>query len=74
MTPYTQRAGVAESTGDLAEAARDLRRSIEREPLNWRQPLLLARVEANRGNTEAALRAFRRAKQLRPRSSFYETP
>ncbi len=70
-TPYTQRAGIAEATLDLEGAARDLARAIDREPTNWRHPLLLSRVEANRGNTKAALRWFRRAKELRPRSQFY---
>lgn len=70
-SPYGQRAGVAEAAGDFDAAARDLGRAIEREPTNWRHPLLLSRVEANRGNGEAALRWFRRAKELRPRSRFY---
>lgn len=69
-TPYVQRALVLEGQGRLRAAAVDLRRAIDREPENWRQQLLLARVETERGRLRAALDAYDRAQQLRPSSSF----
>jgi tetratricopeptide (TPR) repeat protein len=69
-TPYVQRALVEEATGELRAAEVDLRRAIERAPLDWRPELLLARVEAKRGNVQAALTAYRAARRLRPHSPF----
>lgn len=68
-TPYVQRALLAELAGDLEAAERDVRRAIEREPTNWRHPLLLARVLAERGRPSQALAAYRRGKALRPLSA-----
>jgi hypothetical protein len=70
-TPYVQRALLRWSDGRLADAARDLRSARRRERLNWRHPLLLARLEAERGRTRSAVRAFRDAKRLRPASPFF---
>lgn len=69
-TPYVQRALVLEGQGALKAAAVDLRRAVEREPENWRQHLLLARVEAERGRLQAALDAYGQAQRLRPSSTF----
>lgn len=69
-TPLAQRAGIEEAAGSLEVATRDLERAVAREPLNWRYPLLLSRVQGNRGNPVAALRWFRQARRLRPRASF----
>lgn len=69
-TPYVQRALVLEGQGRLKAAAVDLRRAVDREPENWRQQLLLARVETERGRLRAALDAYDRAQQLRPSSTF----
>jgi tetratricopeptide (TPR) repeat protein len=68
--PYVQRALVEEATGELRAAQVDLRRAIERSRLDWRSWLLLARVEAERGNVERALAAYREARRLRPASPF----
>jgi tetratricopeptide (TPR) repeat protein len=73
-SPYVQRALVSEAAGDLDAARVDLDRAIAREPVNWRPPLLLARIEARRGRPRAALAAFRRARELRPRSDVFRTP
>ena len=54
----------------LKAAAVDLRRAVDHEPENWRQQLLLARVETERGRLRAALDAYDRAQQLRPSSTF----
>ncbi|HEY2603743.1 MAG TPA: O-antigen ligase family protein [Thermoleophilaceae bacterium] len=69
-SPYVQRALAEESEGHLAAARDDLLSAEHREPTNYQHPLLLARVQAELGNTKAALANFRRAKQLRPRSEF----
>lgn len=68
---WIQRALVDERAGAYAAAAVELRRAAARQPEDWRVPLLLARVEARRGNAQEALAAYRRAKQLRPRSQFF---
>lgn len=68
---WIQRALVDERAGAYAAAAMELRRAAARQPKNWRVPLLLARVEARRGNAKEALASYRRAKQLRPKSQFF---
>jgi cytochrome c-type biogenesis protein CcmH/NrfG len=40
---------------------------MKREPTNYRHPLLLARIEAQRGRVRAALVAFRSARRLAPK-------
>ena len=72
-TPYVQRGLVRWAAGDRGGAARDLRSAREREPLDWRHAFLLSRVEAERGRTGMAIRAFREAKRLRPASAFFIT-
>ena len=69
-SPYVQRALVEESADQLDAARLDLLRAERKEPLNWRQPLLLARVDAERGDAQAALADYKRAKKLRPKSLF----
>lgn len=63
-TPYLQRALLAEREGRLGSARADIRQAIEREPTNWRHWTVLARVEAQAGETAAALRAWTRARRL----------
>jgi tetratricopeptide (TPR) repeat protein len=69
-SPYVQRALVEESTDQLDAARLDLLRAVKREPTNWRQPLLLARIDAERGDAAAALADYKRAKQLRPKGVY----
>jgi Flp pilus assembly protein TadD len=69
--PYVQRAAVAEAEGQFGEARADLRRAIENEPTNWRQWILLAQVELERGALASARRAFGTAKRLHPSSALY---
>jgi tetratricopeptide (TPR) repeat protein len=69
-SPYVQRALVEESMDQLTAARLDLLRAESREPLNWRQPLLLARIDAERGDADAALADYKRAKQLRPKGVY----
>jgi hypothetical protein len=67
---YMQRAVMFEAEDRLDAAAADLAQAERQEPDNWRPPLLRARVEAERGNVAAALRAYRTFKRLRPTSTF----
>lgn len=71
-TPYAQRALVYEQARRLAPAVTDLERAVAREPENWRYQLLLARVQAERGNNQEALAAFAEAQRLRPKSTFVQ--
>ena len=69
-SPYVQRALVEESMDQLTAARNDLLRAQRKEPLNWRQPLLLARIDAERGDADQALADYKRAKQLRPKGVY----
>lgn len=73
-SPHVQAALVFEARNDLDTAARQMRMAIRHEPTNWRHPLILARVEAERGRPKAALSAYRRARRLRPHSRFLRVP
>jgi tetratricopeptide (TPR) repeat protein len=70
-SPYAQRGLVEEAQGHLLAARTDLLRAQRREPTNYQHPLVLARVEAELGNAQAALANVRRAKALRPRSLLF---
>jgi tetratricopeptide (TPR) repeat protein len=65
-TPYATRALVLERTGDLPAAASDARDAIDREPANWRNHLLLARIDAERGSRPTALSQLAAARRLAP--------
>ncbi len=71
-SPFVQRALVSEALGDLDSARADLIRAEERARLDWRAPLIRARVEARRGDASAALAAYRRARRLRPEGKFFD--
>lgn len=70
-SPYVQRALILESQGRLGDALVDIRRAIAREPDEWTDRLVLARIQAERGNARAALAAFAEARRLRPRSAVF---
>jgi hypothetical protein len=69
--PYQQLALIEERLGDLAAARAHIRKAIEREPTNWRHPLILARVLDGMGEHDAARRVFREGRRLRPLSPSY---
>jgi O-antigen ligase len=69
-SPYAQRALVEEAQGHLLAARTDLLRAERREPTNYQHPLVLARIDAELGNADAALADVRQAKRLRPKSPF----
>ena len=66
-SPRLQEALLLERMGRLAPAAAAAEAATDREAEDWRNWLILARIEAERGRTAAALRAFRRAHSLNPR-------
>jgi O-antigen ligase len=72
MSPRLQRAVLLETLGDLDAAAAAAREATEREPTNWRTWLVLSRLEARRGKTDAAVRDYRRARSLNPQSSLFD--
>jgi hypothetical protein len=65
-TPLLQQALVLERQGKLAAAAGAARAATEKTSAEWRNWFVLARIQAERGKTAAALRAFRRAHELNP--------
>jgi O-antigen ligase/polysaccharide polymerase Wzy-like membrane protein len=70
--PRLQQALVLEAMGDLPAAAAAARAATERESTNWRNWLVLSRVEAERGMASAALRDYRRARSLNPRAALFQ--
>jgi hypothetical protein len=70
-SPRLQQALVLEIQGQLGEAAEAAQAATARESTNWRTWVVLSRIEAKRGNAAAAVRDYRRAKSLNPRSSLF---
>jgi hypothetical protein len=73
-TPRVQEALLLEQQGEFAPAAAAAREATEREPTNWRTWLLLSRIEAQQGRPEAALRDYRKARELDPLSEIFAGP
>jgi O-antigen ligase len=73
-TPRLQRALVLEASGALDPAAAAARTATADEPTNWRTWLVLARIDARRGATGAAVAELRRARSLNPRSTLWTQP
>jgi hypothetical protein len=70
--PRLQQALVLEEQGDLGGAAAAARAAIEREAANWRNWLVLSRIEAEQGRAVAAVRAYRRARSLNSQSPLFD--
>jgi len=68
-TAHLQRALVLEQAGSLSLAATAARAATMAEPTNWRTWFVLARIDARRGETAAAVTALRKARRLNPRSA-----
>jgi O-Antigen ligase len=71
VTPRLQQALVAERAGDLAAARTAVVRATREEPTNWRPWFVRARIEALLGRGAAAVRSYRRARSLNPRSALF---
>lgn len=65
-TPALQRALVLELDGNLKGAAAAAGEATRKEATNWRTWLTLSRIEAKRGRAEAAVAAYRQARELNP--------
>jgi hypothetical protein len=70
--PRLQQGLVLEEQGDLDRAASAVRAAIEREATNWRNWLVMSRIEAERGRARASVRAYRRARSLNSQSPLFE--
>jgi tetratricopeptide (TPR) repeat protein len=70
-TPALQTAELLEQRGRVAQALRYARQAIADEPANWQLWMVLARLEAETGDTRAAVQAFARARALNPRSPLF---
>lgn len=71
-SPFLQRALVDEQDGQWAASIAALKLAIDRDPQDWRYPLVLARAEAKAGDADEALAAYRDAKRLRPNGRFFQ--
>jgi tetratricopeptide (TPR) repeat protein len=69
---YEQRGLVLEAGGQLARARADLERAIAHEHTNFRHWLLLARIDAERGDAADAIREYEQARRLRPRAVVFQ--
>jgi tetratricopeptide (TPR) repeat protein len=65
-SPYATRALAFERSGDLAAAVADADDAIDRSPDDFRNHLLIARLEAERGRDSVALAQLARARKLAP--------
>jgi O-antigen ligase len=64
--PRLQEALLLESQSEFAPAAEAAQAASDRESNNWRNWLVLARIEAERGSADAAVSDYRRARSLNP--------
>ena len=69
--PRLQAALVLEAQGKIGQAAAAAGAAAEQEPDNWRNWLVLSRLQAERGNARGAITAYRRARTLNPYSSLF---
>ena len=69
--PRLQQALVLEEMGELGPAAEAATAATEREPTNWRNWLVLSRIEAERGMAAASVRAYDEAESLNPNFSLF---
>jgi len=62
---------VREAQGRYEEGRSEIREAIEKEPDNWRYPLILARIELADGNRDVAREVYEAGRRLRPLSPSY---
>lgn len=70
-SPRVQEALLLEAIGNLPAATAAARAATEREETNWRNWLVLSRLQAKQGHADAAVRAYLEAKSLNPRSPLF---
>ena len=66
--PRLQQALLFEAQGNFPAAAVAATAATHREPTNWRNWLVLSRIEAEQGRAAPALRHYRKARSLNPNS------
>lgn len=69
--PRLQQALLLEQEGQYAEAAEAIEGATDREPNEWRNWLILSRIEAERGDADAAVKAYEEARALSPRNPIF---
>ena len=67
-----QQALVFELQGDYESAIAAARAATTEEPTNWRTWLVLSRLEAQVGNVDASVEAYREARDLNPNSPLFQ--
>ena len=70
--PRLQEALVLEAQGNLAGARVAALAATHKEAVNWRNWLVLSRIEAETGAAAAAVRDYRRARSLNPESTLFD--
>jgi hypothetical protein len=71
-TPRLQQALVLELMGDFPAAEAAARAAVDREETNWRLWLVLSRIAAENGRADAAVDAYKEARNLNPRGEIFE--
>ncbi len=71
-TPSLQQALILERAGNLDEAVVAARQATDDEAANWRNWLILSRLEARVGNVNPSIAAYRHARRLNPRSPIFQ--
>lgn len=70
--PLLQEAGVLEQLGYPEEAIDAAREATRKEPVNWRNWLVLSMIEGRHGEIEQGLEDYRKARSLNPRSQIFK--
>jgi len=71
-SPRLQQALVLEAAGELSAASEAAHAATQRESTNWRNWLVVSRIEAERGRAVASVAAYRRARSLNSRASIFQ--
>jgi hypothetical protein len=69
--PLLQEAGLLEQLDRPEDAIEVAREATNKEPINWRNWLVLSGIEARHGDVHQALEDFREARRLNPRSQIF---
>jgi hypothetical protein len=69
--PRLQQALILERAGEYQAAVVQAGAAAEREGLNWKNWLILSRVQAEAGEAKAAVASYRKAKSLNPNSPIF---
>jgi hypothetical protein len=71
-TPRLQQALVLELMEDFPAAEAAAREAVDRESTNWRLWLVLSRIAAENGRADAAVDAYKEARNLNPRGEIFQ--